>query len=125
MARIWSTTPATDSCSEFVINRIKSVTLRWQDCSPMQVAQSVSEVLGLQHLLEQSSLVEFIQGFSEAEWTVQDSAYNDTEEENGDCQNDVDKYVPFFCGSLRKKASGALKAIFDRSCSGDSYRQGQ
>lgn len=90
----------------------------------MEVARSVSLVLGLQHLLEQSSIVELFEGFSEAEWNGQEQAETESPEETSACQNDVDKYIPYFCGSLRQRASNVLKGIIDRSCEGDSYQRG-
>lgn len=90
------------------------------------MAQSVSQVLGLQHLLEQSDVVQLFEGFSEAQWNIQEQETDDTGNHEGSsaCDNDIDQYIPYFCGTLRKNASSVLKSIFDHSCNGDSYRQG-
>lgn len=89
----------------------------------MEVAQGFSEVLRLQQLLGQGGLVELLDGFSEAEWNVQASDTN-TPEGSTACKTDIDQYIPYFCGTLRKRASSVLHAIIDRSCNGDSYRKG-
>ena len=93
-----------------------------QECSPAQLTQSISQVLGLQNLLEQSDLVELLQGFSQAEWSTPEQE-NSTAENQDSCGN-IDQYVPYFCGTLREGASDILESIINYSCSGDSYQQG-
>lgn len=89
----------------------------------MEVAQSVSQVLVLQHLLEQNNVVELFEGFSEAQWNIQEQENNGTENQEGSsaCDIDIDQYIPYFCGTLRKSASSVLKSIFNHSC---TCRQG-
>ncbi len=89
----------------------------------MEVAQSVSEVLNLQRLLSQTDVMELIDAFSEAQW--EDSGQDTPEQEqDGGCENSLDGYIHYFCGSLRNTTSDALKGILKRSCYGDSYQQG-
>ena len=89
------------------------------------MSQSIYQVLGLQQLLEQSDLVELFKGFSEAEWTVHEPSNNtDDQEATSSCQTNVDNIIPYFCGSSREKASGALNSFLQVSCEGDTYKQG-
>ena len=85
------------------------------------MTQSVSEVLNLQRLLSGSDVMDLIDAFSEAEWEVNE---NDNSQEGDGCEDSLDSYIPYFCGSLRNTTSKALKAILKRSCYGDSYQQG-
>jgi hypothetical protein len=93
----------------------------------MEVVQSVSQVLGLQRLLEQSDVVELFEGFSQSQWDLPDQDGNDTGSQDGGngCNSDVfDQYIPYFCGTLRKNTGDLLKSILDHNCNGDSYRRG-
>lgn len=92
----------------------------------VEVAQSVSQILSLQHLLEQTDVVELFEGFSETEWgeEEQTSENNTKSQQESDCQVDLNQYVSFFCGSSRKTISRVLKSILERSCNGDSYKRG-
>lgn len=90
----------------------------------MEVAQGVSQVLGLQQLLGQSDLIQLLAGFSEAEWNVEESDQSDPDTSSDPCVSDIDQYIPYFCGSLRKKASNVLHTILNRSCNGDDYQKG-
>ena len=80
-------------------------------------------MLGLQHLWEQSDLVELFSGLSEAEWSIQDPL-DATDSEDEECPNPADQLIPYFCGDLRENATDSLKSFFRQSCNGDSYRQG-
>lgn len=71
--------------------------------------------------------MELFNGFSEAEWKVHEpnNKYNvDDQEDTSNCQSNIDNYIPYFCGSLREKASGALNYFLQVSCEGDTYKQG-
>ena len=81
-------------------------------------------MLGLQHLLEQSDLVEIFNGFSEAEWSSQDPLDATESEEDEECPNPADQLVHYFCGDFRENATNVLTSFFTKSCNGDTYRQG-
>lgn len=85
----------------------------------MEVAQSVSQALALQELIEQTDVVDMFEDFSNTEWTEGDNGAEDAE-----CEDSLDNYIPYFCGSVRSKPNEILKSILKRSCYGDTYKQG-
>lgn len=84
--------------------------------------RSVSQILGLQHLLQQSDIVELFEGFLDVEPEPQEPA--PAGGSKGGCEHALDSYFGYFCGSLRNEPSGGLRRILDRSCYGDSYQHG-
>ena len=105
-----------------------------QECSPGQVADSLSQVLSVQQLLVKSDLVKLFQSFSSLD--MGGSGGGDGEG-SGDCEDDQQSSgddgeqcaggkddVHFFCGISRSELSPLLGFLLERSKFGDSYRQG-
>lgn len=75
-----------------------------KDCSPVEVAQSVSEVLNLQRLLSGTDVMELIDAFSEAEW--------EGEEEDAPEQGVVWRRRPERARWWLREQSGWLHSLF-------------
>lgn len=63
-----------------------------------------------------------IDAFSGSEWSVEEGDVDP--QQDTACEDSLDPYIHYFCGSLRNESSAALKSILKRSCYGDSYQQG-
>ena len=77
-------------------------------------------MINLQYLLSEGDVMELMEALSGEEWDVD----GNNKDHSDHCENSLDGYIQYFCGSLRKTATPTLKSILKRSCYGDSYQQG-